>query len=460
MLIEYDLVILGATELGCQMALRARQLGARVALVEQAERPKGSIAFRQWLQQTQSQQTQSQQTQSQQAQSQQTVPVALDFEVQADDHKTAQLAAIDLEDQLRSFSPKALQLQGVDYLAQSGYWVKRPKPGFQVGDRLLRSSAFFATIASKRQVPLALHSVLCLQPEDFPLQTALPDRVAIVGEAIVGVELALALASLDVEVTLIVPTPQILPQMPMAGAFRIQGLLETAGIQVMTGIRVRSAKQESKGQIQLQLPHQSITVDAVILATALEPLKADRLGVRSVRRSAQWVGLGAEVMGLGRDGFDPLTSNGAAIAWAEVDRILMPWKSARQNTRSRMVGQLTLLPTVWVGSAGKFGDRLHTMTGLSPDKQLWYHLCVTDRGKLVNGTLVGAGAEPFGPLLSWLEQTRANWSDLATLPLSDPSQSQLIHQWLMDWEMLNRSRHPLLHELFLDWLTFRRRRSG
>ena len=49
MLIEYDLVIIGATELGCRMALRARQLGARVALVEQGEQPETTIAWRHWL---------------------------------------------------------------------------------------------------------------------------------------------------------------------------------------------------------------------------------------------------------------------------------------------------------------------------------------------------------------------------------------------------------------------------
>ncbi len=45
MLVEYDLVVLGATELGVRVARRARQMGARVALVEQGVTPIADLRY-------------------------------------------------------------------------------------------------------------------------------------------------------------------------------------------------------------------------------------------------------------------------------------------------------------------------------------------------------------------------------------------------------------------------------
>ena len=123
MLIEYDLVIIGATELGCRMALRARQLGARVALVEQGEQPETTIAWRHWL--------------------------ACDS-TKLGSELAAQLDAIAIADECKPLTPEALQIQGVDYLAATGTWIEQPKAGLQVGDRLLRSSSYVAALTPNR----------------------------------------------------------------------------------------------------------------------------------------------------------------------------------------------------------------------------------------------------------------------------------------------------------------------
>jgi Pyridine nucleotide-disulphide oxidoreductase len=422
MLIEYDLVIIGATELGCHMALRAKELGARVALVEQGERPDGAIAFRQWL-----------------AESPQT-PNSGGFELT--ESRLPQnwglgggLATIVLDDKISPFTPEALQLQGIDYIASSGTWIKTPKPGFQVDDRLLRSTSFVSALTPKRRIPVALWKIPCLFPEAFPLEGAnpLPSRVAIpvpggvaiVGEAVVGVELAMALKGLGVAVTLLVPTPQILPQMPLEGAFRIQMMLEAAGVQVLTGTRLRSA-ENLHNQIQLQLTDEVLEVDQVILATAFERLDPERLGLRSFNgpalRKHRLHLVGSAGRRSGFDSFDGLTSNPEAIALAEVQRLLMPWK----RQRSIPVGQLMNPPSLWIGSFSdspsrpKRDQHLPRLTGRLNDRNLWYHLTLTQNGELVNATVVGDDAPQFGALLSLMFQTRMPIDQLSPIALSCP----------------------------------------
>jgi hypothetical protein len=463
MLIEYDLVIIGATELGCHMALRAKELGARVALVEQGERPDGAIAFRQWLAERPP------------------TPNSGGFELTelrlTQTWGLGGLAAIVLDDKTAPFTPEALQLQGIDYIASSGAWIKTPKPGFQVGERLLRSTSFVSALTPKRRIPVALWKIPCLFPEALPLaENPLPSRVAIpvpggvaiVGEAVVGVELAMALNALGVAVTLLVPTPQILPQMPPEGAFRIQMMLEAAGVQVLTGTRLRSA-ENLHNQIQLQLTDEVLEVDQVILATAFERLDPERLGLRSFNgpalRKHRLHLVGSAGRRSGFDSFDGLTSNPESIALAEVQRLLLPWK----RHRSIPVGQLTNPPSLWMGSFSdspsrpKRAQHLPKLTGRLTvglnDRNLWYHLTLTRNGELVNATVVGDDAPQFGPLLSLMFQTRMPIDRLSTIALSSPIQTQVIHQWVAEWEILSRSRHRLRHELFLDGLAFRRRRS-
>jgi Pyridine nucleotide-disulphide oxidoreductase len=446
-MIEYDLVVIGATELGCQMALRARKMGARVAIVAQGAGPNESmvydrtstIAFRQWC-------------------------LSLD---QSELEKSAAIA-IELADECYSVSPEALQLQGVDYLAGSGSWIDQPKPGFLVQERLLRSTNFVSALTPKRRIPVALWKIPCRFPEEFPLDEPLPERAAIVGEAIVGIELAMALSRRGVQVVLIVPTAQILPQMPSSGAFRVQVMLEAAGIQVLPETRLRSA-ENLHDKIQLQLSNRNsernVEVDQVILATAFERLEPECLGLRSLsgpavrRLHLRLVGSGKRS---GLDSFDGLTSNPGTIALAEVQRILMPWK----RFRSIPAGRLMNPPAVWIGKpsagevdrhTGKYLPDLYQFTNKLTNGQLWYDLKLTKKGQLISAVLIGELANQFATLLGLMMQHRVPIDQLLTLSIGEPKQTQVIQQWIEEWEM--RSRPSLRHELFLDGLAFWRRRS-
>lgn len=436
MLIEYDLVIIGATELGCRMALRARQLGARVALVEQMERPETTIAWRHWLAVDP------------------TEPVT---------ELTTQLDAIAISDESKPLTPEALQIQGVDYLAATGTWIEHPKPGFQVGDRLLRSSSYVAALNPNRRIPVALWGIPCGRPEDFINRKSVPDRVAIFGDTIVAVELAVALRSRGATVILIVPTPQLLSQVDPDGAIQIQMVLEASGIQVLTKTRIESV--QTVGFIKYLTLHspfhhqsvnvpQSLEVDEIILATHFERLDPDCLGLRSLNskslRSHRLKLVGAANRTTPIDG---LTANSDAIALTEVQAILQPWKS----TRSVSVGRLTSLYSFWIGPAPHKSDRLIAIAGQTAFGNLWYNLKLKSNGQLTNATLIGELAPHLGSILSLAIQAKISLPKLLTIPLSDPAHTQVISQWIKQWEQNIRSRHSLCHELFLDWLRVRRR---
>ena len=436
MLIEYDLVIIGATELGCRMALRARQLGARVALVEQGEQPETTIAWRHWL--------------------------ACDS-TKLGSELAAQLDAIAISDECKPLTPEALQIQGVDYLAATGTWSEQPKSAVQVGDRLLRSSSYVATLTPNRRIPVALWGLPCGRPEDFVTRESVPDRVAIFGDAIVGVELAVALRSRGSTVTLIVPTPQILPQVDPDGAIQIQMVLEASGIQVLTTTRVESA--QTVGLIQRLSLHglgdrvaQILEIDEIILATPFERLDPDRLGLRSLGPKSLLSHRLRLVGSANRSRHrviptDGLTANCDSIALTEVQAILQPWKS----TRSVSAGRLTHPPSFWIGPVPLKSDRLVSIAGQTAPGNLLYNLKVNRNGQLVNATLTGELAPQLAPILSVAIQTKTSLPRLLTVPLSNPAHSQVISKWIEQWEQTVRSRQPLRHELFLDWLGIRRR---
>ena len=436
MLIEYDLVIIGATELGCRMALRARQLGARVALVEQGERPETTIAWRHWL--------------------------AVD-PMEPMTERSSQLDVIAISDESKPLTPEALQIQGVDYLAATGTWIEHPKAGFQVDDRLLRSSSYMAALNPNRRIPVALWGIPCGRPEDFINRKSVPDRVAIFGDTIVAVELAVALRSRGSTVTLIIPTSQILPQVDPDGSIQIQMVLEASGIQILTKTRIESVQTVGliqrltlDGSLHRQSVHASqiLEVDEIILATPFERLDPNRLGLRSLNskslRSHRLRLVGAANRTTPIDG---LTANSDAIALTEVQAILQPWKS----TRSVSVGRLTCLHSFWIGPVPPKNHRLISIAGQKASEDLWYNLKLKSNGQLINATLVGELAPQLGSILSLAIQSKISLPKFLALPLSDPAHTQVISQWIEQWEQSSRSRYPLCHELFLDWLRVRRR---
>ena len=421
--IEYDLVIIGATELGCRMARQAVQLGARVALVEQSVTPEPALRYRAMVRASWPSLSANDREDTDRA-------AWLDFKVQDDGSE---------------LSVESLQIVGVDYIADAGAFVQMPIHGFQVADRLLRSSHYVSTMYGDRLVPLGLGHCASLQPEEiarhwFHLKG---QRVAIVGEMPVGVELAMALRSQGAEVMLVMPTPHILPKLERSFSDRVQMVLEVAGVEVWVGQSYES--QSIRDRIA--------DCDMVLLATPRVKLLPEPLGLRSLNRSVMKQNR-LQLVGYG----DALTDNITVRAHVEVERILKPW--SRRNVRPNS-GNLVGINATWIDStlAPLKTPPLETIVleGMSWDEgTLWYRMTIGRRGTILRCYFIGDQATEWSGLLSVAIAAKMSLSDLTSLALPTALQNVLLSRWLCEWKQQARSPWQ---EFFLDWLGFVRRRS-
>ena len=431
--IEYDLVIIGATELGCRMARRAASMGARVALVEQSVTPEPALRYRAIVRAS----WPSLSANSHNAN-----------EPQGPDRINADRAAwldFKAQDDGSELSAESLQIAGVDYTANAGAFVQRPIHGFQVADRLLRSSHYVSTLYGDRLVPLGLSHCASLQPEEIVRQWfhLKGQRVAIVGEMPVGVELAMALRSQGAEVMLVMPTPHLLPKLERSFGDRVQMVLEAAGVEVWVG-----HSYESK-----TIRDRIADCDIVTQATPRVKPLTEPLGLRSLNRSVMKQNR-LQLVGYG----DALTDNITAMAHVEVERILKPW--SRRNVRPNS-GNLVGINATWIDSIlvplKTPPSETIVLEGISWDEgTLWYRMTIGRRGTILRCCFMGDQATEWSGLLSVAIAAKMSLSDLTALALPTASQSALLSRWCCEWQQQARSPWQ---EFFLDWLGFVRRRS-
>ncbi|HWI21833.1 MAG TPA: NAD(P)/FAD-dependent oxidoreductase [Baekduia sp.] len=113
---------------------------------------------------------------------------------------------------------------------------------------------------------------------------SIPDRLAVIGGGVVGVEMAQAFASLGATVTLIEPEARLLIREEPFAAQQIADALREAGVEVLTDTAVESVSRVSSGEV-------TITV------AGGREIVADELLVAAGRRP-NTVGIGVEELGL------------------------------------------------------------------------------------------------------------------------------------------------------------------
>ncbi|MBW4658081.1 MAG: NAD(P)/FAD-dependent oxidoreductase [Drouetiella hepatica Uher 2000/2452] len=202
-------------------------------------------------------------------------------------------AADSLEDQSTEGNLALLAASGVDVIVGQGEFLRRPRWGFSVKGRLLRSRSFLLAPEAPCSIPdlAGLETVPYLTLETLwqqPWQT-LPDRLAIVGSDPRGIELAQAFNRLGTRVALISPHP-LLPSEDREAANLIQAQLEAEGVDIFTQAIVRQIHlSDRSSEIQVGLEwsdrelHHTVKADALLLATPpqidLASLNLDSVGV-------------------------------------------------------------------------------------------------------------------------------------------------------------------------------------
>jgi pyruvate/2-oxoglutarate dehydrogenase complex dihydrolipoamide dehydrogenase (E3) component len=110
--------------------------------------------------------------------------------------------------------------------------------------------------------------------------TELPGSMITIGGGAIGVELAQALHSFGVDVTVLELAPTLLPmEEPESGA-ALEKALTSAGIQVHTGVSIESVSY-ADGAFTADLGDLEVTADKLLVATGRRPLLAD-LGLDTV----------------------------------------------------------------------------------------------------------------------------------------------------------------------------------
>ena len=277
MAVDYDLVIIGATEVGIYIAKKAALLQARVALVTQE------------------------------------IDLATDYqftsdrlsELGRDNYHLAnhpiisssnrvslataqgwheQMAATDQ----RRYSLSNLAALGVDVVAERGEFCRLPKLSFQTAKRQLRSRNFVLTTGARFDARERSDAERCPTLDEV-WQTDLSDLgdTIVVGGNPAALELAQILARFERQVSLITPQSRILPEEDLEFALLLQAQLEAEGVKLYTDTIVERIKSGNE-EVWLQAGDRALKTNRLIFADRKQPnisgLNLAGVGVKCDRR--------------------------------------------------------------------------------------------------------------------------------------------------------------------------------
>ncbi|MBD2020173.1 FAD-dependent oxidoreductase, partial [Leptolyngbya sp. FACHB-36] len=260
MSVDYDLVIIGSSAAGVFAASVAANWNARVALVEQGQGCSTHVIAHQTILEVGRTLNQVQRANrlglcDTEARSQTWKP-----QVWKQTQRWVETAerAIAVTD-----SAAVLASRGVEVIAGSGEFHRKPALGFLVNGRSLRSRAYLLAMENLPVIEKLLVKFFSVNPPastlDIPgleaagYQTARTvlqqeaidhlNRVVILGSNATEVELAQTLQRLGRSVTLVTPAKHILHLEDPQAAYLIQAQLEAEGVQILTQTAVTQVRQ-------------------------------------------------------------------------------------------------------------------------------------------------------------------------------------------------------------------------
>ncbi len=274
---HYDLVIIGAGSGGLSAAALARQLEARVALVE-GNRIGGDCT---WTGCVPSKTLLK------------TARVAHQMRTAAQHGLVAARPEVDLKavmghvrdviDEIAGEeSPETLQAQGIAVWHGEGRFLDPHT--LAVGDATLTARRFLLTTGAHPFIaPIrGLQDVDYLTYETLWDLEALPERLLIVGGGPIGCEMAQAFRRLGAEVTVFASGDRVLPRDDPAASEVLGTVFEREGIRVLFEARVASVRRDPAG-LHIEGGGQSAVGDALLLAVGRRPtvagLDLERAGV-------------------------------------------------------------------------------------------------------------------------------------------------------------------------------------
>ncbi|OLP17360.1 hypothetical protein BST81_16300 [Leptolyngbya sp. 'hensonii'] len=253
---QYDLVIIGASQAGVQAARQGIALGGRVALVTQGIEPIAGLTLAQvgrilaeigtvdrrstyWHGTT-------------------AAPLSWAEILAWTQRVVTNLRAVD--------APAVLAALGVDVVMGMGEFLPQARPVLAVADRPLMASAYLVAMPARPQIPAipGLTPSACLTVDDPCTLTEQPQKVAIVGDGPIGLQLAQGLVRLGTSVTVVTDAPHLLPGEDREATRLLQAQLEVEGVRILTGQPIDQVRSLAGAQ-EIQVGGQTIQAELLLV---------------------------------------------------------------------------------------------------------------------------------------------------------------------------------------------------
>ncbi|MBW4579481.1 MAG: FAD-dependent oxidoreductase [Tildeniella nuda ZEHNDER 1965/U140] len=485
--VDYDLVVVGSSAAGIYAALSAAHLNARVVLVDQGCATVGAGFGTRVL------------TEVGQILHCGAWAAQLGFWDTAASSTATWAAAKRWSDTValaiaETFSPAVLTSLGIEVISDCGAFHRKPRMGFMVNGRSLRSRAYLLAI---EQLPVV---AMYQQPTPTPLPLLDIDglaavsylnahavlqkisaleplsRLVIIGSDAIGVELAQSLARLGRSVTLIVSTPHILPYEDFEAAFLIQAQLEAEGVQVLTGTTVTQVRQINDKK-WVQAGNRAIETDEIIL-TATTPFDWRTLNLEAVKVDASASGI---LVNTKLQTTNPriYACRGQVGGGDSPHLAIADAKIALKNALFLPIAKSTDRPVPWVVSTAPALARIgHTEASArqqfkdvvilkQPFKTLikaqlqdettgFCKLIVHRNGTLLGAHIVGSQAEELIGIIALTMQQNLKIQAIANLVLPSSSLAAIIQQTAAEWHRLKFQKNTRLQDFLEGFFNWRR----
>lgn len=282
---NYDLIVIGGGPAGYVGAIRAAELGAKVAVVERAELGGtclnwGCIPTKALLKSAQVYHY---------CKNAKSFGVAIEGEVKADlkamvarSRQVAQTTGRGVE--------MLLKRSGVEVITGSATLISANE--VQVGETIYEAkNILLATGASPREVPsIPIDHQFVLSSRDALVLEELPETMVVVGSGAIGSEFAFLYASLGVKVTVVEYMPQFMPLLDGEVSAAAERAFRRQRITVMTDTAVKGVsvvdgkcivEVEQKGEAKQIVADKVLS--AVGIKSNIEALNLDKVGVQVER---------------------------------------------------------------------------------------------------------------------------------------------------------------------------------
>ena len=478
MAVDYDLVVIGATLEGIFAANLAASFKARVALVDlpvSSHFSSTEIVYSRTLSQTNNF------LQHLRDGVQLGIYPVLNLNPQL--NQVTAFADRVLDNLAQQNSLAGLAGAGVDVISGVGEFVRSPNLAFIVGKRCLRSRAYtIATGSSAIGKNLEqLEKIGYLTTKDLwqkDCLASLPDRLAIIGGTPLALELTLNLAKLGKNIAFIIEGDRLLPNEDREVSWLIQAQLEAEGVKVFTNSPLTQVKLIDATK-WLQAGDRAIETDQIIFGGERSPnILSLNLSVVGVKFSSKGLKLNRKlqttnprIYGCGDVAggypFPHLACYEASIA---VKNALF-FPRLKVDYRSIPIAIFTDPPLARVGiteeqARSRYGQNVSVVkqyfknivgAQISGKTTGFYKSISTRQGKILGIHIVGPQAPELIGSLALAMRHDISLNEIAKLPNSFSSYSEILDRSILEWQGNNRSLQPTWQHFLVAFLSLLRK---